>query len=62
MSYRTLQEEVESTTSKDPERFRALGDLAVLYIAMTIRDPDEIQSCIDMGISPEEAWSLLYEP
>ena len=62
MSYASLQAEVESTISKDPEAFAEIGDVAILYIAMTIRDPDEIRSCIELGISPEEAWSLLYEP
>ena len=62
MSYASLQAEVESIISRDPEAFAEIGDVAILYIAMTIRDPDEIRSCIELGISPEEAWSLLYEP
>ena len=50
MSYASLQAEVESIISKDPEAFAEIGDVAVLYIAMTIRDPDEIRSCIELGI------------
>lgn len=55
-----LDEEVRYAITKDPDGFRGIEDVAVGYIAMGIRDPRDIRSCIDSGITPEEAWSLKY--
>ena len=55
-----LDEEVRYTIAKDPEGFDGIEDVAVGYIAMGIRDPRDIRSCIDSGITPAEAWELKY--
>lgn len=55
-----LDEEVMYTISKDPDGFVGIEDMAVGYIAMGIRDSRDIRSCIDSGITPEEAWGLKY--
>lgn len=55
-----LDEEVRYTLSKDPDGFAGIEDVAVGYIAMGIRDPRDIRSCIESGITPAEAWELKY--
>ena len=55
-----LDEEVRYAITKDPDGFKGIEDVAVGYIAMGIRDSRDIRSCIDSGITPEEAWELKY--
>ena len=55
-----LDEEVRYVMSKDPDGFMGIEDAAVGYIAMGIRDSRDIRSCIDSGITPDEAWNLKY--
>ena len=55
-----LDEEVRYIMSKDPDGFAGIEDVAVGYIAMGIRDSRDIRSCIDSGITPDEAWNLKY--
>ena len=42
-----LDEEVRYAITKDPDGFAGIEDVAVGYIAMGIRDPRDIRSCID---------------
>lgn len=60
MIYKTLEEEVKEALQNDPEGFKGIEDQAVPYIAMGIRDPQDIRDCIASGLSPDEAWNAVY--
>lgn len=60
MIYKTFEDEVRRVFASDPEGFQGIRDEAVAYIAMGIRDAQDIRDCIAAGLSPEDAWNALY--